>query len=59
MKFEGGGSICSWTPSGVDRRWAFVEPSMEIYEMTSCEQVLPTNRSMLRMSLYLTMFVSV
>lgn len=44
MTVEGGGSTCSWTASGVDRLWAFVELSMETYEMTSCEELLPTNR---------------
>lgn len=59
MMVEGGGSTCSWTATGVDRLWAFVEPSMETYEMTSCEELLPTNRSMLRVSLLLTTFAFV
>ena len=54
---EGGGSTSSWKANGMDIHWDYVEPSMEIYEMTSCEQVLSIYRSILKMSLYLTIFV--
>lgn len=54
---EGGGSTSSWKANGMDIHWDYVEPSMEIYEMTSCKQVLSIYRSILKMSLYLTMFV--
>lgn len=47
MMVEVGGYICCWTASGVDRHLVSVERLMEIYEMISCEQVLPSRRSML------------
>ncbi|KAF3854765.1 hypothetical protein F7725_022820 [Dissostichus mawsoni] len=47
---QGGGSTSSWKANGMDIHWDYVEPSMEIYEMTSCEQVLSIYRSILKMS---------
>lgn len=57
MTVEAEGSMCSLTASGVDRRWDSVEPTMEIYEMISCEHVLPTYTSVLKMWLSLRIFL--
>lgn len=42
MTAEGAVFMCSWTASGTDRHWAFVELLTEIYETISCKHVLLT-----------------